>query len=79
MSVDPLDDTGVHISHLKQGRESGMASTPLTEDHLPHPPIPLIKVISTHNHEVPWADMKERSFRLHREIAVIIRHARPSI
>ena len=55
-----------------------MASTPLTEDHLPHPPIPLIKVISTHNHEVPWADMKERSFRLHREIAVINRHARPS-
>ena len=48
-----------------------MASTPLTEDHLPHPPMPLIKVISTHNHEVPWADMKERSFRLHREIAVI--------
>ena len=56
-----------------------MTSTPLKEDHLPNRPIPLIKVISTHNHEVPLADMKERSFRLHREIALINRHARPSI
>ena len=43
-----------------------MTSTPLKEDHLPNRPIPLIKVISTHNHEVSWVDMKERSFRLHR-------------
>ena len=54
-----------------------MTRTPLTEDHLPHPPIPLIELVSTNDHKVPWADMEEWSFRLHREIAVINRHTPP--
>ena len=67
------------ITHLEQGREPGVTSTPFTKDHLPHPPIPLIEMVSTNNHEVPWADMEKWSLRLNREIAVISRHKSPTI
>ena len=52
-----------------------MASTPLTKDHLPHPPIPLVKMVSANNHEVPRADMKEWRFPLNGEAAVVDRHS----
>ena len=54
-----------------------MASTSLTEEHLPHPPIPLIDLVSSDDHKVPWADMEKRSLRLHREITVVNRHEPP--
>ena len=77
IGIDPRDGTRVHISHLNQRRKSGATHAPLTEDHLPHPPIPLIELVSTNDHKVPWADMEEWSFRLHREIAVISRNTPP--
>ena len=54
-----------------------MASTSLAEEHLPHPPIPLIELVSSDDHKVPWADVEKGSLRLHREIAVINRHEPP--
>ena len=77
VGIDPFDDTRIHVSHLKQRRKPGVASTSLAEEHLPHPPIPLIKLVSSDDHKVPWADAEKGSLRLHREITVINRHEPP--
>ena len=37
----------------------------------------MVELVSTNDHKVPWADMEEWSFCLHREIAVINRHTKP--
>ena len=77
VGIDPFDDARIHVSHLKQRRKPGVASTSLTEEHLPHPPIPLIELVSSNDHKVPWADVEKGSLRLHREITVINRHEPP--
>jgi len=72
-----LDDARIHVSHLKQRRKPGVESTSLIEEHLPHPPIPLIELISSDDRKVPWADVEKGCLRLHREITVINRHEPP--
>ena len=77
VSIDPFDDARIHVSHLEQRRKPGMTSTSLTEDHLPHPPAPLVELVSSYDYKVPRADVEEGSLRLHREITVINRHEPP--
>ena len=47
--VDPVDDAGVDISHLKQGRNLGVPGTTIDPDHIGHTPGP-VRVSDDHGH-----------------------------
>ena len=49
IGVDPVDDAGVDISHLKQRRGLGVPGTTIDPDHIGHPPGP-IRVSDDHGH-----------------------------
>ena len=51
-----------------------MTSTSLAKNHLAHPPITLFDVVTTNDHEVPRADIKERGVSFDGEDAVINGH-----
>ena len=72
--IDPLDHARINVSHLEEGRELGLTSTPLAEEHLPHPPVALGDMLPANDHEVSRTDVKEGSFKLDGEIAVIDGH-----
>ena len=39
VSVDPVDDAGVHVCHLKQRGGLGVSGATIYPDHVSHPPV----------------------------------------
>jgi len=50
ISADPPDNSGVHISDLKQGRHLRVSRSSINVDHVCHPPIIGITVAADHRH-----------------------------
>ena len=74
IGIDPLDEARIHVSHLEEGGDLWMSSTPFAEDHLTHPPIALLDVVSTNDHEVTRADVKEGGLCFDGEVEAVERH-----
>ena len=56
VSVDPVDDARVDISHLKQRWNLGVSGTAINSDHISHTPGPF-RVSDDHGHSC--FDVKE--------------------
>ena len=63
VSVDPVDDAGIDISHLEQRWNLGVSGTAIDPDHVSHAP-GTIRVSDDHGHA--WFDMQENGIRLGR-------------
>lgn len=70
IGIDPADDAGVHISHLKQAVDLRITGTAFAEDDLSHPPIALAHLITANVHEVTWTDMEDGSISLNRAAVI---------
>ena len=66
IGIDPADDAGVHISHLRQAVDLRITGTAFAEDDLSHPPIALAHLITANVHEVTWTDMEDGNISLNR-------------
>ena len=60
VSVDPVDDAGVHVCHLKQRGGLGVSGATIYLDHISHPPV--AAVINDYRHACP--DMQKDRIRL---------------
>ena len=49
VGVNPVDNAGINVSHLKQGGHLGIPGTAIDPDHICHPPGP-IRVGDDHRH-----------------------------
>ena len=61
IGVDPVDDSGIDISHLKQRRSLGIPGTTIDPNHICHAPGP-IRISDDHGHS--RFDVKEDRIRL---------------
>ena len=51
VGVHPVDDAGVDVSHLKQGRHLQIPGATVDPDHVCHPPV--LAVVNDHRHPRP--------------------------
>ena len=63
ISVDPVDDACIDISHLKKGGHLWVSDAYVNPDHGRHPPAAAL----SNNHGHPWTDMQEHRIRIGRE------------
>ena len=61
IGVDPVDDAGINISHLKQRRSLGVPGTTIDPDHICHALGP-IRISDDHGHS--RFDVQEDRIRL---------------
>ena len=55
VSVDPVDDAGIDISHLEQRWNLGVPGPTIDPNHISHPPV--VALLNDHGH--PCFDMQE--------------------
>ena len=63
VTVDPVDDSGIDVSHLENCRNLGVSGTAIDPNHISHPP-GSIRVSEDHGHSC--FDVQENGIRLER-------------
>ena len=56
VSIDPVDDSGIDVSHLEQRRNLGVPGTTINPNHIRHPP-GAFRVSDDHGYA--WFDMQK--------------------